>query len=137
MSGALRYGTTWLKALYRGYTDSTFTEYSAQPPWQGTQGPTIRAEVGDLIEIMFVNKLPTYYATMHSMGLAYTKTSEGADYPNNTAPGQNVVLPATEAVPPVDTGVSPGDCVVYKWMVNTPAGPNFGEPAKVSFVDAY
>ncbi|KAK4554557.1 hypothetical protein LTR86_008412 [Recurvomyces mirabilis] len=35
MSGALQYGTKWEKALYRGYTDSSFTNYTQQPPWQG------------------------------------------------------------------------------------------------------
>lgn len=62
---------------------------------------------------------------------AYTKHSEGGDYPNNTAPGVNVVLPETEAVPPVDGGLGPGGCVVYKWMVDAIAGPNAGEPAGV------
>jgi len=103
--------TKWEKALYRGYTDATFSEYSAQPAWQGSQGPTLRSEVGDLVEIMFVNKLSENYASMHSMGLEYTKGSEGSDYPNNTAPGQE---------PPFDPrqAVQPGGCVVYKWMVS-------------------
>jgi len=70
---AVQHGTKWLKALYRGYTDSSFSTYSPQPPWQGTQGPTLRSEVGDMIEIMFVNKLSKNYVTMHSMGLAYNK----------------------------------------------------------------
>lgn len=60
----MEHGTKWLKALYRGYTSGSFDEYSEQPAWQGTQGPTLRAEVNDLIEIMFVNKLDSYYATM-------------------------------------------------------------------------
>lgn len=85
---------------------------------------------------MFLNKLQTYYATMHSMGLSYTKFDEGSDYPNNTAPGQNVSLPETGAVPPtalnIEQGVRPGDCVVYKWMVDDSAGPPEGELAKVS-----
>ena len=132
MTGANTYGTTWLKALYRGYTDSSFTQYSEQPPWQGTQGPTIRSEVGDLIEIMFVNKLSQNCATMHSMGLEYSKHSEGGDYPNNTAPGMNVVLPETAAVNPGENGVGPGSCVVYKWMVDETAGPVAGEPSRVS-----
>jgi len=34
-AAALQYGTTWLKGLYRGYTDSSFTTKSEQPPWQG------------------------------------------------------------------------------------------------------
>ncbi|KAK0930467.1 hypothetical protein LTR29_016681 [Friedmanniomyces endolithicus] len=139
MAGANQYGTKWLKALYRGYTDSSFTTYSEQPPWQGTQGPTIRSEVGELIEIMFVNNLSKSYATMHSMGLEYTKANgEGADYPNNTMPGVNVILPEAGAVPPIaPNGVGPGGCVVYKWMVNSAAGPNVGEPARVHSYHSY
>lgn len=131
MSGYDQYGTTWLKGLYRGYTDSTFSKYTSQPPWQGVQGPTLRAEVGDLIEIMFVNQLSRNFATMHPMGLSYTKYDEGSDYPNNTAPGENVVLPETGAVPPTYHAVGPGGCVVYKWMVDPTSGPQFGDPARV------
>ncbi|KAK3678335.1 hypothetical protein LTR78_001632 [Recurvomyces mirabilis] len=101
MSGALQYGTKWEKALYRGYTDSSFTNHSQEPLWQDT------------------------------------KYAEGADYPNNTAPGQNVVEPLAEAVHPADAGVPPNDCVVYKWMVPSLAGPNFGEPAKVHSYHSY
>jgi FtsP/CotA-like multicopper oxidase with cupredoxin domain len=127
-SGYTQHGTKWLKALYRGYTDSTFTEYTPQPDFQGTQGPTIRAEVGDLIEILFVNKLKKNYVSMHSMGLSYSKPYEGSNYPNNTRPGVNVTLPIADRVPPM---VGPKDCAVYKWMVNTPSGPSGSAPAKV------
>lgn len=71
------------------------------------------------------------------MGLAYTKTGEGADYPNNTQPGQNVNLPVSDAVPPLDAGVNPGDCVVYKWMVQPAAGPPPGEPARTHSYHSY
>lgn len=106
---------TWKKALYRGYTNETFTQQLERPSSQGVLGPTIRAEVGDLIEIMFLNNLSQNYASMHSMGLMYTKESEGGDYPNNTMPGHN--SPFTETM-----AVAPGGCVVYKWMVNDGAG---------------
>lgn len=136
-AGANTFGTKWLKALYRGYTDESFTDYSEQPAWQGTQGPTIRSEVGDLIEIMFVNKMKSNYATMHSMGLAYSKSSEGSDYPNNTMPGASDQLPESGAVPPIDAGVGPLGCVVYKWMANDPAGPDAGSPAKTHSYHSY
>lgn len=71
------------------------------------------------------------------MGLAYTKYNEGGDYPNNTAPGQPNQLPETEAVPPVQPGVAPGGCVVYKWFVDDIAGPNDGEPARVHSYHSY
>lgn len=124
--------TTYLKALYRGYTDSSFNQMTEQPPWQGTQGPTLRSEVGDMIEIMFVNKLSKNYATMHSMGLAYNKMNEGGDYPANPAPGKNSNIPLSDAVPPVEHGIEPGECVVYKWLANNAAGPNDGQSARVS-----
>lgn len=130
----LDYNTTYIKGLYRGYTDSTFSEYTEQPAWQGTQGPTLRSEVGDLVEIMFVNKLSKAYATMHSMGLQYSKTSEGSDYPNVTMPGYNETLNTANAVPPVDAGVGPGNCAVYKWVVPDIAGPNADEPARVCLI---
>lgn len=43
---------TYTKALYRGYTDSSFTQLTEQTVGQGTLGPTLRSEVGDLIEIV-------------------------------------------------------------------------------------
>lgn len=112
-------GTKWQKALYRGYTDATFTTLSPQEPWSGANGPTLRAEVGDMIEILFVNKLPNLYATMHSMGLSYNKDNEGSLYPNNTAPGQNGIVAPGDAV-------APGGCVVYKWLINNGSAPTQG-----------
>jgi hypothetical protein len=44
-------GTKYDKALYRGYTDATFTNQTEQPAWEGYQGPIMRAEVGDMIEV--------------------------------------------------------------------------------------
>jgi hypothetical protein len=46
--------------------------------------------------------MDTYYASMHSMGLYYSKDNEGSLYWNGSAPA------AGDAVPP-------GGCVVYKW----------------------
>ncbi|THX23256.1 hypothetical protein D6D11_10556 [Aureobasidium pullulans] len=135
-AGYLEYGTVWTKALYRGYTDATFTQRTEQPAWQGTQGPILRAEVGDVIEILFLNNLTNHYATMHSMGLAYQKSSEGADYPD-AEPGVNFKILEEDAVPPVEPGVAPGGCVVYKWMVTELAGPNEGEPARLHSYHSY
>jgi hypothetical protein len=44
-------GTKFDKALYKGYTDSSFTAISEQPDWLGYQGPILRAEVNDMIEV--------------------------------------------------------------------------------------
>ena len=113
-------GTRWQKALYIGYTDATFTTPSPQPDWNAANGPILRAEVGDMIEILFVNNLPGLYASMHSMGLSYSKDNEGSLYPNNTMPGQNSLVAPGDAV-------APGDCVVYKWLVNNGSAPTQGD----------
>ncbi|KAK4503137.1 hypothetical protein PRZ48_006564 [Zasmidium cellare] len=135
----IRFNTTYLKALYRGYTDASFTQLTEQPPWQGTQGPTLRSEVGDLLEIMFVNKLSRNYATMHSMGLAYNKMNEGSDYVANPQAHENATIPLSSAVPPIDGGVGPGECVVYKWLPDDAAAPNGNDPSRAfshhSYVD--
>ena len=130
MAGYVEAGTKWQKALYRGYTDATFTTPLPQPPWQGMQGPTLRSEVGDMIEILFVNRLSSNYASMHSMSLAYTKDDEGSVYPNNTLPGQESPSDPGDAVPP-------GGCVVYKWMVNEGSAPPAGQPSDTHAYHAY
>jgi len=44
-------GAIYDKALYRGYTGPDFQTRTEQAPWQGYMGPTLRAEVGDMIEV--------------------------------------------------------------------------------------
>ena len=44
-------GTKFDKAMYKGYTDASFKERTKQPDWLGLQGPILRAEVGDMIEV--------------------------------------------------------------------------------------
>jgi hypothetical protein len=44
-------GTKFDKAQYKGYTDASFRERTKQPEWLGLQGPILRAEVGDMIEV--------------------------------------------------------------------------------------
>lgn len=125
VSGYNMYGTKWKKAVYRGYTDATFTEETVQSTYQGLQGPTLRSEVGDMVEILFVNNLHHNWASMHSMGLSYTKTNEGSLYPN----GSRTVTPGDE--------VPPGGCAVYKWVVPESAAPPKGEPAKMHGYHSY
>lgn len=106
----------WKKAKYVGYTDDTFSTKTSQPDNAGMNGPVMRAEVGDMIEIYFVNKMPAHYAALHSMGLSYNKQNEGSLYPTVLVPGvEEPVIPG-DAVPP-------GGCYVYKWVVPQSSGP--------------
>lgn len=91
---------------------------------------TIRAEVGDLIEILFVNKLQHHYASTLSMGLAYSKAYEGSDYPNGSTPIANTTIGPGDAV-------APGGCAVYKWLVSDGAAPAPGEPATMHTYHGY
>jgi manganese oxidase len=116
-------GLRWEKALYRCYTGATFSVRAEDAPTQGIKGPALRAEVGDMIEILFVNKLEQNYASMHSMRQAYIKANEDALYPDATGSG------TVQVTPPLGDVVAPGDCVVYKWLVDNGSSPSPGEPS--------
>ncbi|KAJ8096638.1 Cupredoxin [Lipomyces tetrasporus] len=117
-------GTKYDKALFKGYTDATFTEYTKQPPSAGFQGPILRAEVNDMIEIVLVNKMPDFYVSLHSMGLFYLKSSEGSLYPDGSSIPQGDVIP-------------PGGCAVYKWLVGPASVPDEGLDSKLFSYHSY
>jgi len=106
------------KALYKEYTDSTFTTLKPRPPeWEhlGYLGPLIRAVVDDTIRVVFRNN--TSFATsVHPHGVFYGKDSEGAPYEDQTSGDMKA-----------DDGVPPGGTHVYIWPVPERAGPVDGE----------
>src|ERR1700690_1475257 len=58
---------TYLKAVYHEYTDASFTTLKPRPPeWEhlGILGPLIRAEVGDVVKVVFKNN-SQLNCTMH------------------------------------------------------------------------
>jgi len=122
-------GLTWQKAAYRGYTDATFTQKTEQDQGAGLNGPTLRAEVNDMIQILFVNNLSKNYASMHSMGLYYGKQYEGSLYPNTTTGGSPQVQ-EQDAVPP-------GGCAVYKWIVASSQAPAKGQDSRLWSYHSY
>ncbi|XP_072266229.1 ceruloplasmin-like [Pyxicephalus adspersus] len=50
-----RIGSTYKKAQYIEYTNSSYTEEKKKPSWQGIVGPIVRAEIGDNITIHLLN----------------------------------------------------------------------------------
>lgn len=50
-------GSKYTKAVFRPYTDATFTKRATHDPLYGILGPTLRAETGDKIVVHFLNKL--------------------------------------------------------------------------------
>ena len=118
-------GTKFRKAIYREYTDATFTTLKPRPPqWEhlGILGPLIRAEVGDVIKIIFKNNTKIF-GGFHSHGLGYAKDSEGAVYNDGVMPEQKKGY----AIPP-------GQLFAYTFAVPERAGPGPGDPSSVLWV---
>ncbi|MGD8325730.1 MAG: multicopper oxidase domain-containing protein [Sphingomonadales bacterium] len=113
-SGDYRVGKIFKKAIYREYTDDSFTKLKPRPEaWKhlGILGPLIRAEVGDRIKIIFRNNAD-FPATIHPHGVFYQKDSEGALYNDGTT-GKDKA----------DDSVPTGGTHIYIWDVPERAGP--------------
>lgn len=120
--GADRIGDTYLKALYRAYSDSTFTTPVPRPPeWEhlGALGPLIRAVTGDTIRLVFRNRT-RFPFSLHPHGVFYLKDSEGV-------PGND----ETSGRDTLDDRVSPGGVHTYVWPVPERAGPGPNDPSSV------
>jgi FtsP/CotA-like multicopper oxidase with cupredoxin domain len=105
-------GHVYRKALYREYTDGTFTHLKPRAPedaYLGSLGPIIHAEVGDTIHVVFRNH-GTHPYSMHPHGVLYDKASEGSD--------------------PMD-GVAPGKTRTYVWNVTERSGPGPNDPSSI------
>ncbi len=115
-------GSTYRKAVYREYTDATFTTRkprAAADAYLGILGPTIYAEVGDTINVVFKNN-GTHAYSMHPHGVLYTKANEGSLYadgvPESQKPGDAVL---------------PGHIYTYEWDVPERAGPGPNDPSSI------
>ena len=85
LPGVNRIGSIYQKAVYREYTDNTFTTMKTRSSrWEhlGVLGPIIRGIVGERIKIVFFNNASGNYS-MHPHGVQYNELSEGAMYLNN------------------------------------------------------
>jgi FtsP/CotA-like multicopper oxidase with cupredoxin domain len=120
--GPHRIGTTYRKAIYREYTDGTFTKLKPRAPeWEhaGIVGPILRGEVGDTIRVVFKNNA-THPASIHAHGVFYNKDSEGASYDDGTSGNDKA-----------DDDVPPGGNHTYTWEVPERAGPGPGDPSSL------
>jgi FtsP/CotA-like multicopper oxidase with cupredoxin domain len=107
-------GRTVMKALYREYTDSSFSTLKPRAAgWDhlGFLGPLIRAEVGDTINVVFRNNA-RFKASLHPHGVFYNKNAEGAIYNDGTSDADKS-----------DDGVPQGGTYTYVWQVPERAGP--------------
>lgn len=108
--------TRYRKIRYIEYTDATFQVKKPQPEWLGILGPIIRAEVGDTVEVHFLNRT-THPLSIHPHGLRYSKANEGAFYAVNIG----------HSAPPVN----PGQEFTYTWFADESSGPGPGQPSSI------
>jgi len=110
------------KAIYREYTDATFTTLKPRSPqdaYLGLVGPILRGAVGDTIKVVFKNNA-THPYSMHPHGVLYEKDSEGADYNDGTS-GKDKE----------DGCVAPGATHNYTWRIPDRAGPGPADPSSL------
>jgi len=118
-------GRRYLKAIYREYTDSTFTTLKPRDAaWEhlGILGPLLRAVVGDTIRVVFRNNTP-HPASVHPHGVFYSKANEGSPYADSTSGADK----ADDAVPP-------GGTYTYLWPVPARAGPGPGDGSSIMWM---
>ncbi|KAF5904859.1 hephaestin-like protein 1 [Clarias magur] len=116
LQGPNRIGPVYKKAIYRQYTDGTYTQEIPKPAWLGYLGPVIRAEVEDVIVVHMKNFASRQYS-MHTHGVFYEKDSEGALYPDGTSGAKKL-----------DDSVPPGGNYTYTWTVKPEFAPAQGDP---------
>ncbi len=120
--GPHRIGKVYRKAIYREYTDESFSHLKPRAPeWEhaGILGPIIRAEVGDTIRVVFKNNATRAYS-VHPHGVFYNKDSEGSMYDDGTTGADKE-----------DDAVPPGHTHLYTWQVPERAGPGPGDGSSV------
>ncbi|XP_060732353.1 coagulation factor V isoform X1 [Tachysurus vachellii] len=102
--GEGRIGKKYKKAVFTQYTDESFNERAEQKQRKkelGILGPVIRAQIRDIIKIVFKNKASRPYS-IYPHGLTIDKASEGVNYPD----GGNQ-----------SHAVQPGETYTYVWRV--------------------
>ncbi len=115
-------GKVYRKVVYREYTDASFSKLKPRSPedaYMGILGPSLFAEVGDTIRVVFKNHGERPYS-MHPHGVFYDKDSEGAPYNDGVADDQKP-----------GAAVPPGKTHVYTWPVPERAGPGPNDPSSV------
>uniref|UniRef100_A0A8C4V4Q9 Ceruloplasmin n=1 Tax=Falco tinnunculus TaxID=100819 RepID=A0A8C4V4Q9_FALTI len=111
-----RIGGVYWKAKYVEYTDESFREEKQQSEEEkhlGILGPVIKAEVGDTILVMFVNKA-SWPFSIQPHGVYYGKAWEGMWYHDGLS--QNGV------------SVAPLHNFTYRWTVPKHVGPTSSDP---------
>ncbi|XP_057584109.1 coagulation factor V [Hippopotamus amphibius kiboko] len=109
------FATSFKKTVYREY-EAHFRKEKPQSRTSGLLGPTLYAEVGDIMKVHFKNKADKPLS-IHPQGIKYSKLSEGASYPDHTLPVERM-----------DDAVAPGQEYTYEWSISEDSGPTHDDP---------
>nr|XP_033804588.1 coagulation factor V [Geotrypetes seraphini] len=111
-------GNMYKKVVFRSYLDGSFQKLKVQGEYEehlGISGPVIRAEVEDVIQVLFKNNASRPYS-LHAHGVSYEKSSEGASYDDDSPDWLKK-----------DDSVQPGETYIYIWYANRRSGPGENE----------
>ncbi|KAJ1119171.1 hypothetical protein NDU88_007357 [Pleurodeles waltl] len=108
------------KMVYREFEVDFLKEIPASAI-SGILGPTLRAEVGDVLMVHFKN-MANKPLTIHPQGVAYGKRSEGSLYSDNTFPEDKK-----------DDRVLPGQEYTYVWDISEDIGPSEEDPVCLTY----
>ncbi|XP_068451535.1 coagulation factor VIII [Clinocottus analis] len=111
----------YIKAVYREYTDATYSVPKPKPAWTGIQGPVIVTQIGHRVVIHFKNLASQSYS-ISPVGITYGKQSEGAGYDDSTAGKEKE-----------DDAVSPGGYYKYVWDISHKDGPTLSDPECLTY----
>uniref|UniRef100_A0A663LLG8 ferroxidase n=1 Tax=Athene cunicularia TaxID=194338 RepID=A0A663LLG8_ATHCN len=113
--GANRIGRVYKKAIFRQYTDDTYSQEIPKASWLGFLGPVLKAEEEDVFIVHLKNFASRPYS-VHPHGVFYDKDSEGALYPDGTG-GKSKE----------DDFVVPGGNYTYTWPVRKDYSPTLAD----------
>ncbi|XP_040307656.1 coagulation factor V isoform X1 [Herpailurus yagouaroundi] len=109
------FATSFQKIVYREY-EPYFQKEKPRSKISGLLGPTLYAEVGDIMKVHFKNKADKPLS-IHPQGIKYSKFSEGASYSDHTFP-----------VEKLDDAIAPGQEYTYVWNISEDSGPTHNDP---------
>ncbi|XP_025023004.1 coagulation factor V [Python bivittatus] len=108
------------KIVYREY-EVDFKQEKPRDELSGLLGPTLRAEVGDILIIYFRN-FATQPVSIHPQSAVYNKWSEGSSYSDGTS-----------TIERLDNAVPPGQSFRYLWNITEEIGPKQADPPCLTY----
>uniref|UniRef100_A0A8C4MME7 Coagulation factor V n=1 Tax=Equus asinus TaxID=9793 RepID=A0A8C4MME7_EQUAS len=115
------FATSFKKIVYREY-EAYFKKEKPRSRTSGLLGPTLYAEVGDIMKVHFKNKADKPLS-IHPQGIKYSKFSEGASYSDHTFPAEKM-----------DDAVAPGQEYTYEWHIAEDSGPTHDDPPCITHI---